>query len=338
MKHSLRKTLLAVALIVALTASAFALFGCADKEVDPKVAGVPTLTDTRSTEAEMATITTLDNREVTYNKNTRKIVAMSNIGDLVAFGIRPVAAMTQTEIKAAYPEFFEGVATLEYTQPFDAEEVLSYHPELIFVYEGMDDDDIAKLSRIAPVIPLPRNEFDFGKRLGYIGEVLGMKENADKLIQYAADVKAESLEKISKLNLEGKTVSIFYDLMGGTIMVPPMDWWYFNKIVYDYMGMKQTEAAKNLDFESMMTPISNEKTREFEGDIVIYADLAPANGVPAVPEVIKQNPGWMVLTAVQEDRVGVIDASIYADKDVLYLAEQYSQLLTAFKKATEEKK
>ena len=144
----------------------------------------------------------------------------------------------------------------------------------------------------------------------------------------------ESLEKIEKLDLKGKTVSIFYDLMGGSIMIPPMEWWYFNTIVFDYMGMEQTEAAKNLTFESMFTPISNEKIREFEGDIVIYADIAAVNGKPAIPEVIQTNPGWMVLKAVQANKVGVIDAGMYADKDVLYLADQYSQLLTAFKKAS----
>lgn len=334
MKLFVKKILPVVLLIAVSVVSASVLLACTPGEVDPKVAGVPTLTDTRSTEATNVTITTIDGREVTYNKNTRKIVAMSNEGDLVAMGIRPLAVMTPSDIQKAYPAFFEGIGTLQYTQPFDEEEVLSYHPELILIYEGMDDSDIEALSKIAPVITLPRDEYDFSQRLGYIGEVFGMKENADALIKYAADVKKESLEKISKLELEGKTVSIFYDLMGGSIMVPPMAWWYFNTIVYDYMGMEQTAAAKALTLESMMTPISNEKVREFEGDIVIYADIAATNGVPSIPEVIRTNPGWMVLTAVQENRVGVIDAGIYADKDVLYLAEQYRQLLTAFKKAT----
>lgn len=337
MKFSLKKTLLAAALVVIMIASMTVMFACDPSEIDPKVVGIPMLTDTRSTEEEMVTITTLDGREVTYNKNSRKIAALSNEGDLVSFGIRPLVVMTQEDIKKAYPDFFNGIPSLENTQPFSEEEIMNYHPELIVVQDIMDEANIAKLEKIAPVITLPRDESDLAKRLGYIGEVFGMKENADKLIASVAKTKAEFLEKADQLGIKGKTVTVFYDLMGaGSVMVPPMAWWDFNAIIYDVMGAKQTEAAKNMPMESMMTPISNEKIREFEGEIVIWADVNAVNGKPAIPEAVKNNPGWMVLKAVQENRVGLIDGLLYAEKDVLYLAEQYTQMLSAFKVATKK--
>ena len=48
---------------------------------------VPVLKDTRSEEVEMVTIKTLNGKDVTYNKNTKNIVALSNTGDLLALGV-----------------------------------------------------------------------------------------------------------------------------------------------------------------------------------------------------------------------------------------------------------
>ena len=40
------------------------------------------------------------------------------------------------------------------------------------------------------------------------------------------------------------------------------------------------------------------------------------------------------MTAVRENRVGVIDATLYTEKDVLYLQAQYDGIIKAFEKAT----
>ncbi len=48
---------------------------------------MPTLVDNRSNDKKMKTITTLNGNEVTYNANTRDIVALGCAGDILSLGL-----------------------------------------------------------------------------------------------------------------------------------------------------------------------------------------------------------------------------------------------------------
>ena len=300
---------------------------------------VPILQDTRPETEQMNTFTTLNGNNVTYNLNTRRIVAIACAGDLAAFGIRPLAVSGYT-VTEGYESFFEGVELLEENQPFDPEEILSYRPELILVNQLMEQRNIERLEEIAPVIPLWRESYDFEQRLSYIGEIFGLTENAQTLIEFAEATQKEALEEIRALGIENKTVSVFYYGNNG-VSVPPMDYWYFNKILYDYLGLKQLDVTKEfLDDpnNTPFSPISNEVLRRYEGDIVIYAYVMSSvfGAGPSVPEQLTLNPGWRSLKAVQEDRVGLLDGMLYADKDVLYLRAQYGRILAALRQGMAE--
>ena len=295
---------------------------------------VPVLEDTRPTEVKMNTFKTLNGNDVTYNMNTRKIVAISGAGDLAAFGLRPSAVIADSSTVGSYKAFFEGVSLLNYTQPFDAEEVLSYEPELILVNQLMDEANIAELEKIAPVIPLYRESFDFAERLNYIGEIFGLQENAKILIDYAEETKQAALDKVAELNLTGKTVTVFYYLDG--VSIPPTDFWYFNKIIYDYLGMTRLSIVDQFlaAQDNPFAPISYEVLPDYEGDVVIYADImASMMGTPlGIPNDLASNPMWQRLKCVKNDKVGVIDGMLYAEKDVLYLYAQYDGILKALEK------
>lgn len=327
----LKKALGLAAALVCFVSTSMFFAGCSEAGEEAEAyPTVPVLTDTRPTEEKMNTFTTLNGNEVTYNMNTRRIVALSGAGDLAAFGIRPYAVIADRETTARYPDFFNGVETLNYTQPYNAEEIMSYEPDLILVYQMMESNLIEQLEKIAPVIPLYRESFDFEERLGYIGEIFGLEQNAQTLIRYAEETKNAALKEVADLKISDKTVSIFYYFDG--VSVPPTDYWYFNKIVYDYLGLKRPEKIEEF-LESQVnpfTPISNETLYMYEGDIVIYADIT-ASGT--IPDTLAVNEGWMRLNAVRENKVGIIDALLYAEKDVLYLRAQYDGILNALKKS-----
>lgn len=123
---------------------------------------VDILEDTRSETVEMTTITTLNGDEVTYNKNTRRIITLSGTGDVLALGIRPYACDGNV-ITTGYEDFFTNeVSILNYTQPFNSEELMMYHPDVILVYDTMDISDINKLKKVASqaVIPIYYEEYD----------------------------------------------------------------------------------------------------------------------------------------------------------------------------------
>lgn len=333
MNKSIRKTarLIITLLLFCSILTSLPLAGHAENSEKKQAVSLPQLTDIRPTEAKENTFTTLNGNEVTYNMNTRRIIALSGAGDLAAFGIHPLAVLSDPQNIEMYQDYFEGVKILEYSQPYNIEEILSYEPELILVYQMMDEKNIEELSKIAPVIPLHRESFDFSERLGYIGEIFGLEENAKQLVQYAEQTKESALKEIESLGIKDKSVTIFYYF--DAVSIPPSDFWYFNKIIYDYLELEMPEAVRSFLNEPNhmpFSPISNEVLPSFEGDGVLYADLM---GDMQIPESLAANPGWMALKAVKEDKVGVLNALLYAEKDVLYLQEQYSGILAALNKA-----
>ena len=76
-------------------------------------------------------------------------------------------------------------------------------------------------------------------------------------------------------------------------------------------------------------PIADSNIKDYEGDLVFFA----ATGGKTISTFVTEKPGWKKLKAVQENRVGVIDMDTFAQKGVLLLYDQYSQILDAFKVA-----
>ena len=292
---------------------------------------LPKLTDTRSEERKENTITTLNGDTVTYNMNTRKIVTISGSQDLVAFGIQPLAYEGTSDI-TGYEHFYGEARALENSTPFSAEEILSYRPELILVNQRMSQTNIKALSKIAPVIPLYTDSTDFNTRLSYIGEIFGLEDHANQLLTYAEELKQAMLNQMKNLDISHKTLTIYTYM--GNISIPPERGWFMNTIVYDYLGIAREKKVKEfMQDESGIAyeTISTEKLREYEGDMVIFANF----GSNDLSSYVSENVGWQSLKAVQEERVGVIDITPYAQKGVLLLERQYFQLYEALKVASQ---
>ena len=291
---------------------------------------VPVLKDTRSEEVEMVTIKTLNGKDVTYNKNTKNIVALSNTGDLLALGVRPLAVDGNAN-QTGYEEFFKAVEILNNTQPFDPEEVMSYRPELILTY--MDETNIAKLEKIAPTIPVYFDTYDYTKRITYLGDILGLSENAKTIIDYCKKTEEVGIQKINDLKIQDKSVTVYTYYQGLTIPPNYKDAFVFNHILYNTLNLKMLPIVKDfLDDQSQQafSQISNEKLKDYEGDLVIFAGLGEAS----IPDSVKTNEGYKSLKAVKENRVGCIDMILYSFKDALYMEAQYNQILEALKVAS----
>lgn len=291
----------------------------------------PALTDTRSEEKEMRAFVTLNGNEVTYNKNTRRIVCVHGSQDVVAFGIKLLAYEGTTD-RAGYESFYDGASALKNSTPFSAEEVMSYRPELILVNQRMTSGDIATLSGIAPVIPLYTDSEDFSVRLKYIGNIFGLEDHANKLIGYADALKESMVAQMKSLGLQDKTLTI-YTYMGNISIVPERGW-FMNTIIYDYLGIKRKDNVKAfMQNESTIAyePISAENLKQYEGDLVFFAGF----GEKTITTYVSENEGWKSLDAVRQNRVGVIDITPYAQKGVLILYNQYYQVMNTLKVAAQ---
>ena len=327
-KHLLKKVFVCLIAIVSTM-----LTSCNKKQVEA-LPTVPVLSDTRSEEVEMTTIKTLYGKDVTYNKNTKNIVALSNTGDLLALGVRPLAVDGNAN-QQGYENFFKGVEILNNTQPFDPEEVMSYRPELILTYNTMDESNIAKLEKIAPTIPVYFDTYDYTKRLTYLGDILGLSENAETIIDYCKKTEKVALQRINDLNITDKSVTVYTYYQGLTIPPNYKDAFVFNHILYTTLNLKMLPIVKDfLDDQSQQafSQISNEKLKDYEGDLVIFAGLGEAT----IPDSVKTNEGFKSLKAVKENRVGCIDMILYSFKDALYMEAQYNQILDALKVASNQ--
>lgn len=291
---------------------------------------MPVLTDTRGEEYKENTFTTLNGDQVTYNMNTRRIVCILGSQDIVAFGIRLIAYEGYTEDIEGFESFYEGAQRIKNTSPFSPEEIMAYEPELILVNQRMSQTQIEQLSKIAPTIPLYTDSTDFTTRLSYIGEIFGLQDSANLLIDYANALKDHMVAQLKELNLSDKTLTIYTYM--GAVTIPPERGWFMNTIIYDYAGIGRLPIVEEfMTDESGMAyeAISAEKLKEYEGDLVIYAGF----GETEPSSYVTENVGWQSLDAVKEGRVGVIDITPYAQKGVILLADQYGQVLEALKTA-----
>ena len=93
-------------------------------------------------------------------------------------------------------------------------------------------------------------------------------------------------------------------------------------IVKDFLDDQSQQA---------FSQISNEKLKDYEGDLVIFAGFGEAS----IPDTVKTNEGFKSLKAVKENRVGCIDMLLYSFKDALYMEAQYNQILDALKVASQ---
>ena len=289
----------------------------------------PLLEDTRDEAKKMNTITTLNGNEVTYNMNTRKIVCIFGSQDVVAFGIKLLAYEASTDV-SGYEKYYEGAMQLNNSSPFSAEEILSYEPELILVNQKMDSADIQTLTKIAPTIPLFTDSTDFETRLKFIGKIFGLEDSAKTLIDYANKLNDDMISILNGLGLKEKTLTIYTYM--GSISIPPERGWFMNTIIYDYVGIKRLDIVKDfMQDESGLAyeAIADEKLKDYEGDLVIYAGF----GETTISTKVTDMPGWQRLNAVKENRVGILDITNYAVKGVILLYNQYTQILNALKVA-----
>lgn len=144
-----------------------------------------------------------------------------------------------------------------------------------------------------------------------------------------------ALQKINDLNITDKSVTVYTYYQGLTIPPNYKDAFVFNHILYTTLNLKMLPIVKDfLDDQSQQafSQISNEKLKDYEGDLVIFAGL----GEETIPDSVKTNEGFKSLKAVKENRVGCIDMILYSFKDALYMEAQYNQILNALKVASNQ--
>ena len=249
----------------------------------------------------------------------QRVIATYCIGDVLTLGVKPVATYDVTG--TAYEK---EVAGLPVWDKFEAEEILSYDPDLIIV---VNQEQYDAASKIAPTVLLPFTEISLEERVRFLGDVLNRQEEAEKALENFEQKIKEAKEALAEKQVMDKTVSIFGKDANGSIWVFGDKWGRGGDLIYSQLGFKAPEIVQNeIIAKDQYRAVSMEVIQDYAGDyLILSGDIDELNG----------NTIWESLPAVKSGRTIPIDFTLFYDIDIYSSSVQLDYLLDAMLKMPE---
>lgn len=230
----------------------------------------------------------------------KRVIATYGMGDLLALGVKPVA--TNNAKGTAYEK---EVADLPVWDKFESEEIMSYEPDLIFV---VNQEQYDQVSKIAPTIMIPFTELSLEERVTYLGEVLNKEEEAKKALSEFKEKIGKAKETMKESGLDTLTYSIFDTSSDGRIFVYGDKWGRGGDLIYSQLNLKAPDVIqKDIIGKDQYRELSMESVKEYAGDyIILSGELG----------FLSDNPVWNSIPAVKEGHVIRIDHDLFYDIDL----------------------
>lgn len=261
-----------------ITLATTALVGCSNKKdkVDPASNEVQQEVDNQTKEdipanseskpTENTRIITTVKGDVEVPANPQRVVVNWYIGDVFTLGIKPVAAYAWSHETMPFYDDFEGVVNIE---NWDAEEIMSYDPDLIITYS---EEDFDNFSKIAPVIVVPEIDVTSVERLRFLGEATGCIAEADAAIAVFEEKLASAKEQLNGELFKDKTFSILQDWGASSYGMYYETGSRGGTLVYEYLGLQKPEKLAQLVEESKQGrgSLSYEVAADYFGDYVLW--------------------------------------------------------------------
>ncbi len=243
----------------------------------------------------------------------QRVIATYCIGDVLALGVKPVATYDVTG--TAYEK---EVAGLPVWDKFEAEEILSYDPDLIIV---VNQEQYDAVSKIAPTVLLPFTEISLEERVRFLGDVLNRRDEAEKALENFDQKLKGAKEALAEKQVMDKTVSIFGKDGNGSIWVFGDKWGRGGDLIYSQLGFKAPEIVQNeIIAKDQYRAVSMEVIQDYAGDyLILSGDI----------DELKGNTIWESLPAVKSGRTIPIDFTLFYDIDIYSSSVQLDYLLDA---------
>lgn len=275
MKNKLKKYIYVICFITLFTA---ALVGCSNKNnaVDPTANKVQPEVENQNKEAEPTTaeiepikdtrIITTVKGDIEVPVNPQRVVVNWYIGDVFTLGIKPVAAYAWRQETMPFFDDFEGVANIT---NWDAEEIMSYDPDLIITYS---EEDFDNFSKIAPVIVVPEVNVTSIERLSFLGEVTGRETEAKDAIALFEEKLASAKEELQNDIFVDKTFSILQDWGANSYGMYYETASRGGTLLYEFLNLKKPEKLEQLlaGSDEHSGSLSYEVAADYFGDYVLW--------------------------------------------------------------------
>ncbi|MFQ6142164.1 ABC transporter substrate-binding protein [Streptomyces seoulensis] len=254
------------------------------------------------------TVTDATGAKVTVPTAPRRVLALSemDLDSALALGVKPVGLTAGRGQKGA-PEYLseqaEGIPVVGAVTGPDIEKVVQAKPDVILAGQLADEQVLAQLKKIAPVVVTIDGSKSWKKSLELTGQALGKSNEATKFLA-GYDTQAAALKKDLGAKA-GATVSVArYSAKGTAVMQQGV----FISDVLNDLGFKRP-GIQNQKGEGHSTPISDENLKEIDGDWLFIGTLSSAGPDAGLLDQLAKKPAYQQLKAVRDHHATVIDGS-----------------------------
>lgn len=260
-------------------------------------------------------------REIEVPASPERVIAGEFASELLAVGVKPIAA-GDNSFKIVYTvEEMKGVETIG--DPPNVEKIVELQPDLVVaptVFQEIYPEQMDQIGKLAPVYYISFDQDPIYGIFKKVAALVGKEQEADAWIQ-GYEQEAEAAREQVKTALGDETVSIFR-VEKGRLRI------YLNRNFAGYMlhsglqanapALVAAEIEKN-PFGSA-TEISLELLPEYAGDhlFLIVRDEGDDQGAFAE---IEQLDLWKNLPAVKNGRVHKIETDKYYGSDIATIRE-----------------
>lgn len=204
--------------------------------------------------------------DVTVPTNPQRIVVNWYVGDVFTLGFKPAALAGWSHETMPFYDKFDGIPIIE---NWETEAILAHNPDLIITY---NEEDYAKLSKIAPVIVVPETGMSSVERLMFLGNATGRKAEAEAAITAFEKKRDEAKKLLASDGFANKTFSIFQDWGSGSYGIYYETESRGGTLLYQHLGLKEPEKLRHLVETSKKTrdTLSYEVVADYAGDYVLW--------------------------------------------------------------------
>lgn len=262
-----------------------------------------------STAEQTRTYTDAAGREIQLPARPQHIVAHFFAPEMVALGA-PVVGTNYANAKLSLTEEqMTGMADIsgEGVNP-NVEAVLALEPDLILVPNFLETATVDALEKIAPTVVMDYSEESFA-RLRKLGEIVGMKDQADQWIANYEEKAKQKREELKSYVKEGETASAFIMHSDQKLYVYGPQ--RLGPTMYDALGFIQPDKLAELTSsapDALWTEISLEVLPEYAGDRIFF--VTPSSNEEALNKMkeLQNSAVWKEVPAVKNGHVYVVES------------------------------
>lgn len=233
--------------------------------------------------------------EVEIPVDPERILASYLEDYLVALDVTPVAQWSVSNgesIQDYLQADLSDVPLIPHDLPYES--VLEYEPDLMIIRDAIEQDMYEQYAQIAPTYVLNASPTEWRATLTEIGEVLGMKEEAQSVLDSYEDKAVAQAAEVAEV-AEGESAAAIWMVNNSLFVVHPER--SSGAVLYEDLNLEIPEVVSELSSDADWAAISLEELAQMDVDHLFFVN---SDGPDAD---IFEDRLWQNIPAVQKNQV-----------------------------------